>query len=385
MRIPKLLVLTALFAAGLARPALAADAPHDGSFTAGRCETCHKLHGGGGTLTAYSSNNLACIECHQVSASLGRVPGNAFGMPWVAADQAVPGVSGAHHNWGGAALNATYGTALPPAPMGNYIIGGNLECGTCHDPHPSSKANASTRHVSIRTTDQLPLTGVAPHGGAVGVNPQLFLTVATGTAATARGYQIVVTSFSGSSYRLVISNDAGKATPTWLKWNGTSWVAATGSTDASGTTMTTGTDYNLNDGANVKVRLTGTLASTMFWKFYVSYTFLRESNVADANGVCVHCHANRVMDHACVDGTTGTGACLPNGVNQFSHPVVGAAMGGASTVAAASMLDSDGSPQSAGDSNLTNDMVLGAGSTVGCLTCHAPHNADSNSLSVDAR
>jgi predicted CXXCH cytochrome family protein len=34
--------------------------------------------------------------------------------------------------------------------------------------------------------------------------------------------------------------------------------------------------------------------------------------------------------------------------------------------------------------NATNDLVLNGG-VVGCTTCHAAHNADSNSLTVDAR
>lgn len=382
MRIPKLLVLSTLAAALWAGPAAAVDAPHDGSFATGSCDGCHKLHSGGGALTKWASNNLACSDCHATSEPA--VPGNRFAMPWSDADQATPGTSGVHHKWGTAAVNATYGTVVPPTPMATYIDAGNLQCATCHDPHTNNKANAATRQVSIRTTDVLPLQGVAPSAGAGGTAPVLFLTVAPGTAATARGYRVVVTSASGSSFRIVISSDFGKTTPTWLKWNGTSWVAATGVTDATGSLMNYTTTYNLNDGTNTQVKFGGTLAATLEWKFYVSYPFLRVSNVADANGMCVQCHGNRNMSHTCVDGT----ACTADGVKVFSHPVgdalgANAALGDATP---ATMLDADGSAQAGGsDSNKTNDMVLGTGGVVGCLSCHAPHNTDSNSLTVDAR
>ena len=38
-----------------------------------------------------------------------------------------------------------------------------------------------------------------------------------------------------------------------------------------------------------------------------------------------------------------------------------------------------------GGANPSNDLVLGTGGVVGCTTCHAPHNADSNSLTVEVR
>jgi len=56
----------------------------------------------------------------------------------------------------------------------------------------------------------------------------------------------------------------------------------------------------------------------------------------------------------------------------------------------AAPLDADGSTGSSasdgdgGVPNPSNDLVLQNG-RVGCTTCHAPHNADSNSLTVDVR
>lgn len=41
-------------------PALAIDAPHDGSFANGTCEACHMIHNAtGGTLINQTDNNTA--------------------------------------------------------------------------------------------------------------------------------------------------------------------------------------------------------------------------------------------------------------------------------------------------------------------------------------
>jgi hypothetical protein len=71
-------------------------------------------------------------------------------------------------------------------------------------------------------------------------------------------------------------------------------------------------------------------------------------------------------------------------VKVFSHPV-GEQLTRTYDRAPAAMLDSNGLAQATGDGLATNDLTLGSDNTVRCLTCHSPHNADSNSLTEDLR
>jgi len=74
------------------------------------------------------------------------------------------------------------------------------------------------------------------------------------------------------------------------------------------------------------------------------------------------------------------------GTTVFSHPVGHALNANAKGYdRTGGILDAHGGLQSAGDGNRTNDLETGTGGAVTCLTCHHPHNADSNSLTVDPR
>jgi hypothetical protein len=78
-----------------------------------------------------------------------------------------------------------------------------------------------------------------------------------------------------------------------------------------------------------------------------------------------------------------------DGVKVFSHPsgpgvTLNANLQGYDRATSA-LLDASGVVQTTGDGNSTNDLSLGSDSTVRCMTCHYPHNADSNSLTVDGR
>ena len=123
-----------------------------------------------------------------------------------------------------------------------------------------------------------------------------------------------------------------------------------------------------------------------YWDFFVAYPFLRFSNVKDEG--CVNCHKERVMNHVRARGDDRL--YRPNGVRKFSHPVnVGLNVNGLGRDRTV-VLDADGTAGSSttdGDGNVanpTNDLVM-KDSVVRCTTCHAPHNVDSNSLTVDAR
>jgi predicted CXXCH cytochrome family protein len=353
MRIQKF--LAAIFASAvLVGSPQAIDAPHDGSFSSGSCDSCHKLHAStGGTLTGYNSNNDACITCHDTSKTLGAA--NQLGLPWsVTNDQAIPGVSGNHHNWQGAATAPQFGAVPPSNPdMLSRLVSGTIQCATCHDPHADDPSFApNSAHAS------LPL-GVAIDKTDGTGSGQLTL-VSMGASPTGSGYRLQISSPGQFMY----SRDFGKTIPTWT----------------GPFSYTLGTQFGID---SLTLVLSGAPAAGDFWDFYVGYPRLRQTNVDDA--MCVQCHASRVMSHSVV------GADSTDGTTVLSHPVgTGVALGangGGYDLTPATMLDATGVAQSVGvgDGNKTNDLVFGSGNTMRCTTCHAPHGADSNSLTVDLR
>jgi hypothetical protein len=112
-----------------------------------------------------------------------------------------------------------------------------------------------------------------------------------------------------------------------------------------------------------------TYAAGDAFAFWISYPFLRVANVSSS--LCEDCHRDRVQSAACVEGTA---PCTPDGARLFSHPV-GVAM--SKPYDHPAPLDADGS---ANDGIASNDLDLAGDGTVRCLTCHAVHNVDSNSL-----
>lgn len=360
----KLLFAVALIVSGA--PALALDSPHDGTASSSvtECQSCHRLHGGGGTLTKYSSNNDACLTCHD---SIVPAPNSnhIFSPAWSSAGrEATPGVEGDQHRWSGSPTARSARVPLNP-DMAKYLpTGATLQCAVCHDAHGKKDAVTgvpiqdtlapSSVHSSYKLDVAMP-----PNSGGAG---RLKLVSLTGY-----GFQALTASYAvrvRSAGYLEISHDyKSAAVPTWVG----NIPFTVGDTPAQ--------DVGLDDPA-VIVRITVAPAVGEVWEFYVSYPFLRASNVADA--MCTDCHADRVMDHACVEGT-GAG-CAP-GTKVYSHPVNQALNANAKGYDRGAPLDADGG---VADTNASNDLKLD-GSVVRCTTCHAPHNADSNSLSVDVR
>lgn len=375
MRSPRLVALASVLVLVLGAAPLAAravDAPHtDGLY----CSNCHMGHNApGGSLTKTLGNANLCQSCHTLQ--------SGFGFPWGDSNQATPGVSGHSHRWDASASNRG---ATPPssasadpveAEMGKRLENGNLMCSTCHDQHQA---------------DALPLSGRGfQHASAVTFAGTGTGTVAlTGTVAadaTAKAYLVdIVTQGSGTTARFRLSND-----------NGTSWFGCTAPTTYSYVAYTganscqAGPSVALNDGAKVNVAFTGganTFRVGDQFAFYVSYPFLRADDT-DAR-MCVTCHKDRDMRWQDVEGGNANG--VPGGVKTvalgttvFHHPVGQALNANGRNYDQAAPLDASGVAQATGDGNATNDLVLGS-TGVNCLSCHYPHNADSNSLTTDAR
>lgn len=353
-----------------AAPAVAAavDAPHESGQL---CSNCHMGHNApGGALTKEAGNFNLCQSCHLTSTH--------FGFPWAVGDQAAPGSAGRSHRWDAPATNLG-ATAPNPASadpveaeMGKRLDGGTLQCSTCHDQHQADVYRTdATVHASTPT-----VTGTG--------NGTLTVASPPNTAAAKVYLLDVVTAGSSTTARFRLSNDKG-----------TSWFGCTAPTTytyvaySGANGCQAGAGIALNDGANVTVTFGGTTLNVGDrMSFYVSYPFLRADNTAGR--MCTTCHRDRDMRWEDVEGGNANG--IPGGVKTvalgttvFHHPV-GQALAKSYDRSAAALLDADGSAQSgATEGRRTNDLTLGAGGVVSCLTCHHPHNADSNSLTEDPR
>lgn len=337
--------------------AQASDAPHDpSSLPAVNCDSCHMLHKApGASLTHTAGNANLCASCHS---GLGIA---AFMMP--ASAQAQPGAMGSSHRFDSAAVNPTYGATTPVDPLvSSRIPGGNLQCSTCHDQHLGASTVKGRQRTSVAVGTPILRTGGAGSGTLV-LNQPL-------AAANAKGYRVeVVTAGAVGSSTFRVSNDNGIS---WFSWAG-GWSPGVGAGQATGSAVA------LTDGNNVTVTFAGTFAVGDRWNFYVSYPFLRMK--ADESQLCETCHTGRVQTTASIE----TGA---DGTKVFSHPI-GESLSKSYDRAANAILDSDGHTQTVGDGLATNDLELvssdGGVGVVRCLTCHAPHHADSNSLTEDPR
>jgi hypothetical protein len=350
---------------------VAVDAPHDASFSDGACANCHNLYT---TATSGTKNyNVGCTGCHDRTDSQV-----SFGFPWVTQDQAVPGVRGQSHSWTGSASADRFGVPYPSAAvLTRTLSDGAIQCATCHDPHSSLVNDPASRHLSLPLNTATRESGNGTTKGDVGGSAQLTL-LSAGVAPKA--FRLRVIDNGGGVKGFIISHDFGLAQPTWFKYVGGVW--SVGDVNGPGLPMASATNVPLNDAA-YRVTFTGTANVGDFWDFYVGFPFLRFSNVDDT--VCITCHTTRNMNHVRASGNDP--AFLPDGVRKFSHPV-GDALGanglGRDVADAASILDANGETQTVGDANASNDLVLRNG-VVRCTTCHAVHNADSNSLTKDVR
>lgn len=349
----------------------ATDAPHEAGTL---CSNCHMGHNApGASLTKELGNFVLCQSCH--------LSETGFGFPWGPSDQAVPGSSGTSHRWDAPATNR--GAMPPPAgtPMGDRLEGGKLQCSTCHDQHEADQhavEGRGSQRVSVPV-------GVAQAAVGTGTGT-LTVGAPVGAAAAAKSYLVeIVATGSASTATFRLSNDKGTS------WFGCVAPSIYTYVAYAANACLAGASVPLNDGANVNVTFAGAdgeLVAGDRWEFYVSYPYLRVHNAGGA--MCTTCHKDRNMTWQNADGVgpvVGTGQPVVFGTTRFSHPVNQALnQDGRTNGLAGGILDANGMPQATStDPNRTNDFVLGAGGVVTCLTCHHPHNADSNSLSPDPR
>lgn len=363
------LPLAVALAIGLPLAARAVDAPHDGSFTSGSCLNCHQMHNAtGGTLTNQPLQADMCRTCHNAA-------GRSARTNWVDADQAVPGTSGDQHRWD--ALATGHGATIPThAGMAARVPGGRITCSTCHDVHKANLFNdTNTVHSNFRFGQPTALTSGASAG-------QLTLTALQTPRPVARGYRVKVVAGNG----VILSHDAALgAAATWLNWSGSAWVA--GVDNGTGHPIT-GT-FALDDAA-VSISITGSVTAGDYWDFYVTYPFVRVPVTASdpPDVMCLKCHGDRDQRHLDVEGNSSAyGWGL--GASPMSHPVNQGLRANLRTYDRLTPLDANGGVQgtsgpTGADGVVTNDLVL-TGGVVSCVSCHAPHSADSNSLTEDPR
>jgi hypothetical protein len=348
----RILLIVAAVALGIsARPASAADAPHDQTFSDGQCDNCHSLF----TTSPGGKQDFTqgCLACHN----------QPSWYPWASGHQAAPGQGGDQHSWSGFAENESVGARYPiNLEVSKRLVDGKLQCAACHNPHKSNPTYAPDER---KTT--FPIGAATDETGGPGGTGRLTI-AAVGTTAKAFRVKIQTSNAGGGTF--AISHDFGLATPSWFNWSGSAWVVGTAT--GPGKPYTNDAVVALDDPA-VTVRVSAGAIAGDYWDFAVSYPFLRVGNVEDA--FCYMCHDERVMSSSRAHGSDSS--YRPNGSRRFSHPVNEALT--KSYDRTAGILDANGALQSTGDGIASNDLGL-EGGKVRCTTCHAVHSADSNSL-----
>lgn len=348
------------------------------------CTSCHIAHNAlGSALTTYQSQQNLCASCHSKSTNLGL-------STFVDSNQASPDVVGIHHRWDANATNTDHDAVAPNATsfpaMASRITnnGGKISCSVCHDQHDGATVTGGTGLTQHVSGVQATLAG-ANNGQSVAVaSPTM---AAPNNAASPRGYLIQFVkggALGTASYNL--SHDGGYS---WFGWSGSAWVGVAGLGTSPKVTATSGNETLDDPNVTVQVTLTagsGFVANDQF-SFYISYPLLRYTN--DQSNLCLACHPSRGQSNACVEGgstTDGAGkSCVADGTRTYSHPVNMQFGYNSTRTLAQGLVKTDGTLQTTVNNSDSTSIHVGTGNTVQCLSCHYPHNADSNSLTTEPR
>ncbi len=344
---------------------VAGDAPHDASFSVG-CDSCHMGHSSlGENLTNQTTNALLCQQCHD----------SASDHPMLESfNNTTPGVTGMHHRWAVSSVNTAVGAVTPAnVAMNTRLDGTNIICSTCHNQHWTNKIG------DVQPESPYPVqANQTSDAGLAGPADGVMFEPASATPEP-RGYLVDFTAgggYSTASYR--VSYNQGT---TWWGYTGGVWVENDLTARVIPANSSTAQNLDNDSIANAYFDVT----SNNFdigdqYTFYISYPFgriaLDSGDNTTGDKFCRDCHSDWVMTHtdtATYDGT------------YKSHPVGVALNTNGKSYDRGVPLDANGAPQGGAgvDSNHTNDLKLDSGNLVQCMSCHAVHYADSNSLTED--
>lgn len=325
---------------------MALDPPHDTTNSIG-CSSCHVPHTApGGSLTKADGIANLCLSCHTSGDPI------AGGKPFEPSDQAVMGVSGTSHRWDALLVNATTGTQDWP-PNNPIVIDRSdapnprIVCSSCHDQHHHDQRDDIGGNL---TAARNPFDPTAPAAPAFGKSPdgrhymQMSNEFNQLCRDCHRNRDLNYGTDNGNPRKFT---DTIKSHPVQvtlpattlfnnppLDINGVPQLQDSGAADSVGG----GGNTNLTD-------LSKGWAANVYLNYYVRIT----SGTAK----------NQTRQITSNDGDTifwGSGIAGLSAGDDYE-------------------IDGDG--------NLTNDVILDSNSEVQCMTCHSPHNADSDAATYD--
>ncbi|MDF1565968.1 MAG: hypothetical protein P1V51_23235 [Deltaproteobacteria bacterium] len=338
-----------------AGPALASDPPHNQASTGINCANCHQGHRGRGmSLTTVDGNKHACLSCHKDA----QTHLAAFNE----ADQANQVTkTGLHHRWDTGLAGYVLKTSTANGSTGEIESGGAF-----------SGSGVKTYTVTISQTGsdtaaRFDWTGVGSAGGA-GTSVLCGTDVVLNEGITLSCKPEPFADAVGSCGQFFCAGDiftveVSSSVP--LPQGGSPLRLMEGKVSCS-----TCHNQHLQTAASHTSRtVNGDL-----WKHFMAID-------NDAGQLCRECHTDRFPDSG--DPNYPFDLTRSHTTTNRSHPVGVVLNANGKGYDRAVPLDANGGVQGTGEADgiSSNDLLLGAGGVVTCLTCHGVHSgaADSNS------